>query len=70
MKRQNAFLGELVSCGYCFCHWTAFVLVALYRPRLFEFWWVLDYFSTALVIAWLGAFQWVVMCWLMTQAEK
>ncbi len=35
-KSKNGFLGELVSCGYCFGHWVAFVLVAIYRPKLFE----------------------------------
>jgi hypothetical protein len=35
-REKSAFLGELASCGYCFGHWTAFVLVAIYRPRLFD----------------------------------
>ncbi|NUM78064.1 DUF1360 domain-containing protein [candidate division KSB1 bacterium] len=70
LKKKSPFLGELVSCGYCFAHWVAFVLVAVYRPRLFAAWWLLDYFLTALVIAWLSAFQWVVLCWLMAKAEK
>ncbi len=50
-KNKNVFLGELVSCGYCFGHWVAFALVAIYQPKLFESWWLLDYFLTALVIA-------------------
>lgn len=25
--------------------------------------WLLDYFLTALVIAWLTAFQWAALCW-------
>jgi hypothetical protein len=70
VKKQNAFLGELVSCGYCFCHWMAFALVAVYRPKLFEFWWLLDYFLTAVVIAWLAAFQWTALCWLMAKVGK
>ena len=56
-REKSAFLGELASCGYCFGHWTAFVLVAIYRPRLFDLWWGLDYFLTALTLAWLSAFQ-------------
>ena len=48
----------------------AFALTAIYRPRLFVFWWPLDYFLTALVIAWLSAFQWVAMCWLMERAGR
>jgi hypothetical protein len=43
----------------------AFALVAIYKPKLFEFWWLLDYFLTAIVIAWLGGIQWALMCWLM-----
>jgi hypothetical protein len=69
-KRKNAFFGELISCGYCFGHWVAFAFVAIYQPKLFEIWWLLDYFLTALVIAWLAAFQWALMCWLMNMAGK
>ncbi|MCP5006358.1 MAG: DUF1360 domain-containing protein [Planctomycetes bacterium] len=70
LERKNSFLGELFSCGYCFGHWVAFTLVAIYHPKLFEVWWLLDYFLTALVIAWLAAFQWALMCWLMEKAGK
>ena len=70
IKRKNSFVGMLLSCGYCFGQWVALVLVAIYRPRLFESWWLLDYFLTAIAIAWLAAFQWVLMCWLMEVAEK
>lgn len=70
VKRRNVFFGELISCGYCFSHWVAFALVAIYRPRLFESWWLMDYFFTAIVIAWLGALQWGLMCWLMNVARK
>jgi hypothetical protein len=70
VKKHNSFLGELLSCGYCLGHWFAFALVAIYRARLFESWWLLDYFLTALVIAWLSAFQWIVLCCLMKKADK
>lgn len=70
VKRRNSFFGELISCGYCFGHWVAFSLVAIYRPRLFHGWWLLDYFLTALVIAWLAGFQWALMCWLTGKAGK
>lgn len=70
MKERSAFLGDLFFCGYCFGHWVAFALVAIYRPKLFESWWLLDYFLTALVIAWFSAFQWALMCWLVDKAEK
>ena len=69
-KKKSTFFGNLLSCGYCFGHWVAFLLVAIYRPRLFEFWWLLDYFLTALLISWLSAFQWIMMCWLMDKSGK
>ncbi len=69
-KSKNSFLGELFSCGYCFGQWVAFALVAIYQPKLFELWWLLDYFLTALVIAWLAALQWVLMSMLMEKAGK
>ena len=70
VKRKNSFLGGFLSCGYCFAHWVAFALVTIYQPKLFELWWLLDYFFTALVIAWLAAFQWSLMCWLMEKSGK
>ena len=70
VKKKNSLLGELLSCGYCFGHWIAFGLVAVYQPKLFNAWWLIDYFLTALLIAWLSAFQWILMCWLMDKAGK
>ena len=70
VKGKNAFMGDLVSCGYCFGHWVAFVLVAIYRPILIESLWFLDYFLTALVVAWIAGAQWAWICWLMTKAGK
>jgi len=70
LKVRAPFLGELVSCGYCLGHWIALVLVILYRPRLFHFWAPLDYLLTTLVIAWLSAFQWATLSWLVTKAGK
>ena len=69
-KGKNKFLGDLLCCGYCFGHWVAFALAAIYRPRLFDQWWLFDYFLTVLVIAWLAAFQWIIMCWLMKLTGK
>ena len=69
-KGKNSLLGELFSCGYCFGHWAAFGLAAFYRPRLFQSWWLLDYFLTAIVIAWISAFLWGLMCWQMEKLGK
>jgi hypothetical protein len=71
IKRKSAFWGDLLSCGYCFCHWVAFALTAIYKPRLIDSQWsLLDYFLTALVIAWFGAFQWIILYWLMAKTGK
>ena len=70
VRGRSRFWGDLVSCCYCLGHWVAFALVAVYRPRLFDAWWLLDYLLTALVIAWLAAIQWAALCWLMAKAGK
>jgi hypothetical protein len=70
IKKRSSLLGELFCCGYCLGHWVAFACVAIYQPKLFEFWWLLDCFLTALVIAWLSGFQYVLLCWLMEKAGK
>lgn len=70
VKGRSARVGKLVCCGYCLGHWVAFGLVAIYRPRLFEAWWLLDYVLTALTIAWLAAFQWAALCWLMEKVGQ
>ena len=70
IKRQSQWLGKLFSCGYCLGWWIALILVAVYQPRLLHAWWLLDYFLTAAVIAWLAAFQWAALCWLMDRAGK
>lgn len=70
VRTKNSCLGKLLSCGYCFAHWVAFSLVAIYRPKLVESWWLLDYFLTAIAVAWLSAFQWIILCWLMVRVGK
>jgi hypothetical protein len=70
LKAKNDTLGELAGCGYCFGHWSAFAVAAIYQPRIFHAWWPLGYFLTAVVIAWLSAFQWIALCWLMQKTVK
>jgi hypothetical protein len=69
-NKKSTFIGSIITCGYCLGFWVAFILVAIYRPKLFDFLWLLDYFLTALLIAWLSAFQWGAMCWLMDKTRK
>lgn len=70
VNAKNSLLGELFSCGYCLGHWVALILASITRFRLFGTWWPLDYVLTALVIAWLSAFQWALMCWAMNKIGK
>jgi len=63
-------MGELLFCSYCFAHWVAFVLVAIYQQRLFESWWLLDYFLMAIIIVWLNVFQLTFLCSLMEKVRK
>ena len=67
---RSARLGELVDCGLCMGFWVAVALEGIYRPKLFDLWWPLDMVLTALVISWLAALQWAVLCWLMTKSGK
>ena len=71
VARCSPWLGKLFSCGYCLGHWVALGLVAAYRPRLFASQFVfIDYFLTVVVVAWAGAYQWVVLCILFRAGDK
>lgn len=70
VKRKNRFLGELLSCGYCFGHWVALAGVGLYRPRLLDAWGPVDFILTVFILAWLAGFQWALMCLVMEKAGK
>ena len=70
VKKRSLWLGKLLSCGFCLGWWIALILTAIYQPRLLQRWWLLDYFLTAALIAWLSAFQWAALCWLMDRTGK
>ena len=70
IKSRSVFFGDLFSCGYCLGHWIALILVILFKPNLFQTWWLLDYFFAVIVIAWLAGFQWALMCLVMKTAGK
>lgn len=70
LKKKSTFLGDLFCCGYCFGHWVAFALVAIFKPSLFNSWWPLDFFLTAIVIVWFAGFQWALMCWIFDKIGK
>jgi hypothetical protein len=67
---RSAWLGRLLSCGYCLGVWVSLGLVIVYRPLLFELWRPLDYLLTALVVSWLAAFQWAALCWLIDRTGR
>ena len=66
----SSVLGKLFACSYCFGHWVAFGLTWYYRPLLFGDGSLLDYFLTALVVAWLAGWQAIALSWLMQRAGK
>lgn len=70
IKSKNEILGHLFSCGYCLGHWVAFVLVAIYQYKILNGFFIVDYFLTALIISWLSAFQWALLCLLMIYSNK
>ena len=71
LSAKSSLLCKLFNCGYCLGHWVAFLLVVIYQPRLFtSLLFPIDYFFTALVIAWLSAFQWIMLCYLMKLVDK
>lgn len=70
MYDRSRRLGELFSCGYCLGFWVSFFLIALYPFKIINGFFYFDYFLTALAIAWLSAFQWIIMCWIMDQLNK
>lgn len=70
LRPHGSLPGEMLSCGYCLGHWTAFALTAVYKPKILDSWWLTDYIFTSLIIAWLGAFQWALLCHLMDQTGK
>jgi hypothetical protein len=70
LRNRSLLVGKLVACGFCLGQWIALTLVAVYQTRLFFAWWPLDLVLTAFVVAWLAAFQWAALCWLMTKTGK
>jgi hypothetical protein len=67
---EEFMFGKVVVLRLLFCSLGSIFAGCTHRPKLVESWWLLDYFLTAIAIAWLAAFQWVLMCWLMEEAGK
>jgi hypothetical protein len=50
VRRRNAWLGEVISCPYCFSHWVAALAIAAYRPVLVHS----GFHFLDLVVSWLA----------------
>jgi len=50
VKEKNLFFGNLLRCNYCFSHWVAFGLVAIYQPRLINNIYLIDLLLSSFVI--------------------
>lgn len=70
VKRFSQPIGELLSCGYCLGHWVSAILVCTVLPQVFPTFWLIDKALSTFIVAWLAAFQWIIMCLLMDRAGK
>ena len=71
VKKRSAFLGKLVSCGYCTGFWVSFGLVANFQPTLFfSSSPTTDFLFTGLTTAWLSGLQGALWGMMSAIAEK
>jgi hypothetical protein len=54
-KKSPEWLYALLRCPYCTSHWVAFAITAIYRPRIVNVFWLVDYFITAFTLVAIGA---------------
>lgn len=54
LDERSVLLGDLIHCPYCFGHWVGWLLAALLKLRLFPLHWLLNWFFSGLVVAWLS----------------
>jgi len=56
IQEKFKWVGELISCPYCFSHWVSLILVIMYRPSFLPHVWMpLDITITAFIIVGMGA---------------
>ena len=55
IKQKSEWLGELINCPYCTSHWLALGFVVIYRPVLFNQYWLIDLLVSWFVIVALSA---------------
>lgn len=69
-RKVWGFFHRLIDCGYCLGHWVAMALVLVYGFRVFQSFAVFDLILTALIVAWLSAFQYFIMMKLWESLEE
>lgn len=56
IEARSEWWGELFTCPYCFSHWLAFGVVAVFQPRpLVSPWWWVDMVASAFVLVTLAS---------------
>ncbi len=66
VAHHSDWLGKLVRCGFCLSWWFSGAVCLIWRPELPGFVWPFS----AIVIAWLAAFQWALLRWIVSAAEE
>lgn len=62
LKDRCGWLGHLVGCPYCVSHYISGLLVLIYRPKIIEGFFLLDYIMTVFVVVALATFWSLVIC--------
>lgn len=62
VSKMNTWCGGLVKCPYCLSHWISLLFVVLYRPKIIQKFFLLDYFVTIFVIVSLASFWSLIIC--------
>ena len=62
IKTKSPFLGDLVSCPYCFSHWCSFLVVLIIRPTLLQVNPVLSFVVVSLAMVGMSAWsaRWII----------
>jgi hypothetical protein len=55
VKSKSPFIGELISCPYCFSHWICFLIAIIYRKPIIQVIPVMDFIVTWLVMVFISS---------------
>jgi len=72
VKSKSPFVGDLVSCPYCFSHWGSLIAVLLFQPRFVHSpWWLLDYLvSIFAMVTYAAVFVYIIFHTYGSQSHK